>query len=250
MKRRFVDLHLQPNLGDAEQTRSMLIKAAELGYRLVAVPLPMASMESFAKKLMAMCHEAKIDFASRLDLKPKTPRELLHQLRKFRRRVEVIAVACESKDVARQAAKDHRVDILNFPAIDPRRRFFDRAEAELASGSTSALEIDLKPILTLKGPVRIRLLATLRREIAIAEDYHVPIVISSGATNPLQMRKPMEMAALASLFDLDKPTALDAISKIPLAIVGRNRKKLSSNFVAPGIRIIRMGRDCPHEGKN
>lgn len=245
MKRRFVDLHLQPNLSDTEQTRQMLAKASELGYRLVAVPLPTVSTEAFAKKLMPTCRENKLDFASRLDLKPRTPRELLQQLRKFRRHVEIIAVICESKEVARQAAKDHRVDLLNFPAIDPHRRFFDKAEAELASSSVAALEIDIKPLLTLKGPARIRLLAALRRETTIAKDYHVPIVISSGATSLLQMRKPLETAALASLFDLDKPTALDAVSKTPLTIVKRNREKLSPNFVAPGIRIIRRGSDCP-----
>jgi RNase P/RNase MRP subunit p30 len=245
MKRRFADLHLQPNLNDAEQTRAMLAKASELGYRLVAVPLPTVSMETFAKKLAALCQEDKLDFASRLDLKPKTSRELLQQLRRFRRRVEIIAVVCESKEVARQAAKDHRADLLNFPATDPRRRFFDKAEAELASSSVAALEIDVKPIITLKGPARIRLLAVLRREAAIAEDYRVPVVVSSGATNPLQLRKPMEMAALATLFDLDKPTALDAVSKAPLTIVKKNREKLSPSFVAPGIRIIREGSDCP-----
>ncbi len=245
MKRRFADLHLQPNLNDAEQTRAMLAKASELGYRLVAVPLPTVSMETFAKKLAALCQENKLDFASRLDLKPKTSRELLQQLRRFRRRVEIIAVVCESKEVARQAAKDHRVDLLNFPVTDPRRRFFDKAEAELASSSVAALEIDVKPIITLKGPARIRLLAVLRREAAIAEDYRVPVVVSSGATNPLQLRKPMEMAALATLFDLDKPTALDAVSKAPLTIVKRNREKLSPSFVAPGIRIIHEGSDCP-----
>ena len=245
MKRRFADLHLQPKLSDNEQTGNMLRKASELGYRLVAVPLPTISMDVYAKKLMATCHKAKIDFATRLDLKPKTAKELLHQLRKFRRKVEVIAVVCESKEVARQAAKDHRVDLLNFPAIDPRERFFDKAEAELASGSLAALEIDIKPILTLRGPARIRFLAALRREVAIAEDYHVPVVISSGATNPLQMRKPMEMAALASLFDMNKPEAIEAVSTTPFSIIERNREKLSPKFVAPGIRIIRRGSDCP-----
>ena len=97
----------------------------------------------------------------------------------------------------------------------------------------------------LKGPARIRLLAALRREATTAKDYCVPVVVSSGAANPLHLRKPMELAALATLFDLDKPAALDAVSKVPLTIVRRNREKLSPSFVAPGIRIIREGSDCP-----
>jgi RNase P/RNase MRP subunit p30 len=58
------------------------------------------------------------------------------------------------------------------------------------------------------------------------------------------MRKPKELAALASLFDLDEASAIEAVSRNPLAIVKRNREKLGSRFVAPGIRIIRRGKDC------
>jgi RNase P/RNase MRP subunit p30 len=146
--------------------------------------------------------------------------------------------------VARQAAKDRRVDLLNFPSLDFHGRFFDKAEAELASHGLASLEIDLKPLLTLEGPGRIRLLSSLRRETSIAQDFGVPIVISSGVSDKMLIRKPRELAALASLFDLDEASAAEAISKNPVAIVKRNRDKLSSRFVAPGIRIVRRGKDC------
>lgn len=244
MRKVFADLHLQPNLGDMEQARQMVLKASELGYRLIAISIPAVSSQNHVQRLRELSREASLDFASRLDLKPKTPNELLHCLRRFRRKFEIIGVICESKAVARQAAKDHRVDLLNFSAMDIRKRFFDRAEAELASDSLVSLEIDVKPLITLRGLGRIRLLSALRRETAIAEEFHVPVVVSSGATSKLLMRKPLEMAALASLFDLDKPKAVDAVSKNPLAIVQRNREKLSPNFIAPGIRLIRRGSDC------
>lgn len=243
MRRIFADLHLQPNLSDMEQTRRMIMKASELGYRLIAVSLPQASAEKYVTQLRSFCREAAIEFASRLDLKPKTSGELVHSLRKFRRRFEIIGVVCESKAVARQAAKDHRVDLLNFPT-DFRRRFFDEAEAELASKSLASLEIDTKPLLTLEESARIRLLSILRKETAIAQHYHVPVVVSSGASDELAMRKPLEMAALTILFDMDRALALDAVSKNPLGIVKRNREKLSPEFIAPGIRLIRRGKDC------
>lgn len=246
MKRIFADLHLQPNLSDIEQTRRMVAKASELGYRLIAIPAPLSPSlaEKYVQQLRGLCQEKDIDYASRLDLKPKTPKELLQLLRRFRRKFEIIAVICDSKAVARQAAKDHRVDLLNFASPDHRRRFFDKAEAELASNSQASLEIDIKPLLNLKGQARIRLLSVLRKETTIAEDFHVPITVSSGATSELLMRKPLEMAALTTLFDLDRPLALDAVSKNPMAIVKRNREKLSPSFIAPGIRLIRMGKNC------
>jgi RNase P/RNase MRP subunit p30 len=52
------------------------------------------------------------------------------------------------------------------------------------------------------------------------------------------------MAELASLFGLDGSAALAAVSENPVGIVWRNREKLSSGFVAPGIRVVKGGNDC------
>jgi RNase P/RNase MRP subunit p30 len=84
----------------------------------------------------------------------------------------------------------------------------------------------------------------LRREAAIAKEFHVPIVVSSGVSEERLLRRPREMAALTFLFGLDEVSALKAVSQNPVAIVKRNREKLSSKFVAPGIRVIKEGTDC------
>jgi len=244
MKKTFADLHLRLNVKDHTTALQVITKAAALGYRLIAVPFPPETRRDEVAKLKAVCNEAKIDFASRIDLRPKTQNELMYQLRRLRRKTEIICVNCENKQVARQAAKDHRVDLLNFPLLDFRRRFFDRAEAELASNSLAALEIDVKPLLALEGPARIRFLSSLRREAAIAKEFHLPIVVSSGVSEAKLLRKPREMAALTFLFGLDKASALKAVSQEPAAIVKRNREKLSAKFVAPGIRVIKEGKDC------
>lgn len=244
MKKIFADLHLRLNIRDQTATLRMITKAASLGYRLIAVPLSPETTENEITQLKDACSEAKVDFASRVDLRPKTPNELLRALRRLRRKFEVICVNCDNKQVARQAAKDRRVDLLNFSSLDFRKRFFDNAEAELASNSLAALEIDMRPLLVLDGASRIRLLLSLRREVAVAKEFQVPIVISSGVSEEKLLRKPREMAALAFLFDLDEASAFKAVAQEPAAIVKRNREKLSSNFVAEGIRVVREGKDC------
>ncbi|MEM2816225.1 MAG: RNase P subunit p30 family protein [Candidatus Bathyarchaeia archaeon] len=244
MKRVFADLHLKPDMSDLENAVQVIKKASELGYRLISVSVGKGISGDQLARIEGISREFGLDFATRMDLKPKTPGELLRLLRKFRRSFEVLAVICDSKAVARQAAKDRRVDLLNFPS-DPRRRFFDKAEAELASQSLASLEIDIEPLLRLEGPARIRLLAALRKEASTALSFHVPIVISSGACEALYLRKPLDTAALTMLFDMDKAMALDALSRVPLEIVRRNRAKLSPGFIAPGIRLIRKGKDCP-----
>jgi len=243
MKKTFADLHLRVNPRDSATALRIINKAAKLGYRLVAVPFLSEAREDETAKLRSICSEAKIDFVSRVDIKPRTQNDLMHQLRRLRRKFEVVCVVCENKEVARQAAKDRRVDLLNFPSLDYHKRFFDRAEAELASNSLAALEIDVKPLLALEGPPRVRLLSSLRRETAIATEFHVPIIVSSGATSEMLLRKPREQAALTSLFGLNE-ISLETVSHNPMAIVKRNRQKLSSKFVAPGIRIIKEGKDC------
>lgn len=244
MRRAYADLHLRPDLGSDKLVERMIRKASHLGYRLIAVPLPQNFPEEKIEQLKRICKENRIDFASRLDLKPKKTKELTKSLRKHRRRFEIVAVICKSKQIARQAAKDRRVDLLNFPSYDPRKRFFDKAEAELASNALTSMEIDVTSLLTLEGRARIRLLSSLRREVTIAENFHIPIVISSGVSRELLMRRPRETAALASLFDLAKTSSTEAISKNPMAIVRRNREKLNQKFVAPGVRLIRRGKDC------
>ena len=244
MTRVFADLHLRLSGKDISQIQKLASKMADLGYTLVGVPLAPDARTEEIHRLKATFEDVGLDFASRVDLYPRSQDELLNLLRKLRRRFEVICVCCESKEVARQAAKDRRVDLLNFPLLDYRRRFFDRAEAELASTGCAAFEVDVKPVLVLEGPSRVRFLSCLRREIMVALDFDQGVVVSSGVSEMLLLRKPREVALLASLFGLEGLGALDAVSKNPAQIVCRNREKLGSGFVAPGIRLVKQGVGC------
>jgi len=226
-----------------EQVKRMVVKSAELGFRLVGITLPYNASLEVIEKLRKICSEAEVDFATRVDLAPKTSHELLDSLRRFRRRFELVSVLCTFKSVARQAAKDRRVDLLSFPASEPHKRFFDNAEAELASRALASLEVDMAPLLLLEGFQRVRLLSCLRREVAVAKGFNVPVTLSSGASTEHLLRSPNELVALATLFDTASERALEALSEVPFAIVRRNREKLSHDFVAPGIRVVR-GRDC------
>lgn len=244
MKRVYVDLHLCSDFGGLEQASAMVRKAAALGFRVVGVSLPLNFSSEDVSRLRSVGKDVGVDVVSRVDLRPRTSAELLRDLRRLRRRFEVVAVLCECKAVARQAAKDRRVDLLNFPSVDFRGRFFDRAEGELASHGLVAFEIDVRSLLVLDGVARIRFLSSLRREVGVARDFGVPVVVSSGVSDVFLLRGPRELAALGGLFDLDKVLAVEAVSGVPLAIVKRNREKLGVGFVAPGVRVVRRGRDC------
>lgn len=242
MTRVFADLHLRVDPKDLQATKLIVNKAARFGYNLISIPFTSPLREEELAKIKTMSAEAGLDFVSRADFHPRSENDLTHFLRKFRRHFEVICISCDTKEVARQAAKDRRVDLLSFPSLDYHKRFFDRAEAELASGSLAALEVDIKPLFVLEGPSRVRLLMSLRREVAVAREFKVPVVVSSGVGEEKFMRYPRDMASLAYTFGLDDAFGLDTVSTNPEAIVKRNREKLSNSFVAPGIRIIKEGK--------
>ena len=237
--RKFVDLHLRPSINDLGHVEKMVKISFSLGYRSVGIPLSHNIKEEKIRQLRSICENVGVDLVTRVDLAPKTSGELLRNLRRFRRKFEIISVTCHSKSVARQAAKDRRVDLLAFSTGFPCRRFFDNAEAELASKTENALEIDMAPLLFLTGFPRIRFLSSLRKEVALAEKSNVPIVISSGATDASLLRGPHDYGALATLFDLSMSLALRGFSENPLSILERNRKKLSPSYVAPGLFVVR-----------
>jgi len=245
MRRKFADLRLCAPVEDLDRFETVIRKAKSLGYKVVGVPLPQGFRPEKLEVLKSICEKFEVDLVTRKELSPENSRELLRDLRRFRRKFEVLAVICRSKPVARQAAKDRRVDLLLFQS-DPRFRFFDEAEAELASNSLAALEIEIYPLLSLSGFRRVKLLSCLRSEVQLAARFEVPIIISSGAPNETFMRNPRELVALASLFDMPASAALKALSDWPLELVSRNREKLSQNFVAPGVKIVRRGSDCPN----
>jgi RNase P/RNase MRP subunit p30 len=240
----FADLHLCPILEKPHQTKEMIEKSAELGYEAVGITFPIGVTQKDIQEMREICGGAGVDLVTRIDLTPKSPKELLKNLRNLRRRIEVIAVRTYLKGVARQAAKDRRVDLLSFPSMNPRKRFFDSAEAELASKASASLEVDMAPLLYLQGLRRSRLLSSLRKEILVAKKFRVPVVLSSGANEASLLRKPEDYAFLSYLFGMDFNSARQAFSGNPRAIIERNRRKLSSNYVAPGVYVIRRGKDC------
>jgi len=235
---RFVDLHLCTPIDNVTQVEKIVNLSAELGYRTVGIPFsPNVSQEKI-RQIEDICSNAKVEFVKRVDLMPKTSNELLSNLRQLRRKFEIISVACTSKNVARQAAKDRRVDLLSPCLAFPCKRFFDYAEAELASKKSVAFEIDMALILSSYGFSRIRLLSSLRKEVAIARKFDIPITISSGTSNENLLRSPHDYVALASLFDLPASYAFRALSEYPLSMIEKNKMKLSPDYVAPGVRIV------------
>ena len=182
--------------------------------------------------------QQNMQISRRIDLSPSTPTSLLSNLRRFRGMFDVIAVLCRSKSVARQAAKDHSVDILQFP-LHLSRNPFDAAEAELASGSNAALEIDAVQLVRAQPITLPHNFTRIRQSIETAKQFDIPIVVSSGATSVYDLRSPRDLASLIQLLGLSEEQALNALSETPMAIIQRNRCKRNKSYVEAGVKIVK-----------
>jgi ribonuclease P/MRP protein subunit RPP1 len=212
--RQYIDLHLKPST--QEQAREMVNLAHRLGYSHVASTKPPTGSDN------------KNTIATRIDIEARQGKELLDALKRSRRRFDVIAVRCFSKEVARQAAKDDRVDILMFPD-DPAQRkhnWLDHHEAKLVEGTGRAYEVNVSDLLATSSTHLSKVIILIKRDLAVATRHDIPVVLSSGAATPLAMREPKALTALASLLDVDEEYAIDMISTIPEAIIERNHAKL------------------------
>jgi len=212
--RHYVDLHLKPST--PEQAKEMALLASQLGYKHIASTKPTADPGE------------RITTATRIDIDAKRSRELLEALKRSRRRYDVVAVRCLSKEVARQAAKDDRIDILLFPD-DPTQRkqnWLDHHEAGLIDGTGRAYEVNASDLLA-TSPTRLsKVITQIKRDLAVASRHDIPVVLSSGASTPLAMREPKALTALATLLDIDEDYAVEMLSTIPEAILERNHAKL------------------------
>jgi len=209
----------------------MLEKAKRLGYEAVAV--------AGSQTLEGLEAPRGLDVISRVDLKPKTAGALKASLRRVRTLYVVVAVECHSKAVARQAARDHRVDVVYFPPGSG--LWFDEAEARLAAQSGCAYEINLTELLTLIEYGSLRGLRRVAEGIWNAYRRGVPVILSSGASEPLEMREPRGLASLLTLLDIELEDAVEMVSTNPWSIIERNRRKLSGEYAAPGVRVIGQG---------
>jgi RNase P/RNase MRP subunit p30 len=210
----------------------MILTAKEMGYRHIGVV--------YDGDRVTDENSLGMDVISRVELSPRSPGELLSSLRRVRDRFEVIAVDCSSKPVARQAAKDHRVDILMFPGDLSERKIvgLDEQEATLAAEMGCSFEISALELIRAGSARMAKLIARLKKETAAARRHDIPIIVSSGAAATLELREPRALSAILDLLDVEEEAALDMVSINPLNVVERNREKLKPGHTEPGVRRL------------
>ena len=209
-------------------TTARLLSAA--GFQAAALTLPSGLLKDRVRSLRNRFAEVGIETFVRMDINCVTRQELLRLLRHFRNLCDVVAVKCVNHAVGLVAARDRRVDIIFF---DPMKRaiWFDHS---IANVSQAALEINLS-VLLLDG---IHFTQPIK-EVNIARDHNVRIVLSSGSTSPMMIRTPQQLSAIGMMLGLNVEQARDGITTIPWSILEQNIERRSSQYVEQGVKVIR-----------
>ncbi len=232
--RKFIDLNIK-NPGNQEDLKEMLRLASKMGFKVIGI----SSDNPVTQDLKNQAKALGIDIASRIDLKPEKPKDLTNALRNIRRRFDIVAVKCNSKAILRQAAKDHRIDILNFKLLDRKNRIgFDHQGASLAAKSNCVYEYIYDEIIRSTSIDQVQTIFNMRRDFLSASQEGVPIIVTSGAGKCLRMREPRALASLTRLIGMSETKGLDTVSMQPQMIFERNRKKFNSGYIHSGVMEI------------
>lgn len=230
--RPYADLHLCPDLEDLPNARSMANLLLELQISTVGLVMPPERL-IHPPAVFASFKDIGVHVARRLNLKPKSREELLRSLRRFRKKFEIIAVDCDTLSVSRVAVRDRRVDMVYFPRRDRGNMF----RGSLGTTCRAALEVSLPELIS--GPSLPTRLQSLRRDIEAATRLSIPVIGSTMASTPYQLRSPRDIAAVLHLAGLPLETAVRGVSEIPLEIVKKNRLRLEQPQLEDGVKVVR-----------
>ena len=227
---KLIDLHVIPRVDDEISCRQTGQLLRDAGYGAVALTVPTGVMKERLRLLRSMFLDSNIEVFFRVDLNCSSRQELLKLLRRFRSSYDVVSVNCSNHALALVAARDRRVDVIFF---DPSKRnvWFDHS---IANVLRAALEFNLSTMLTERGPIQKSM-----KEINIAKEHKVKIVLSSGSTSPLMIRTPSQLSAIGTILGLSKDQARDGAMKLPWLIVKQNVERRSHKYVEEGVSIVR-----------
>jgi ribonuclease P/MRP protein subunit RPP1 len=203
----------------------LLAIAKQLGYTTIGLGYPLKS--------------GVLDLVHRVDLNPRNQNDLGKQLRKLRKKTEIITVYCNSKSISRQAARDSRIDLLRFPIKGGKGiAFLDRQQAGLMRDSGVGFEVSIHDLLVSDRFHLLKRIGIIKKSLDIALKHDLPIVTTSGARDIFNLRDPFGLASLLNLLDMDLEIGLETISTVPNEIITENRAKLNQKYVEPGVWIL------------
>ena len=230
--RRYVDFKVNGEILAKINSSKLALELRLCGFQVVVLSCPPnIALQKLKKNILSLTDHG-LDVATRVDISPTNRAELLKFLQKYRRRFDIIGVKNVTNTVSVISARDRRVDTIYYDLTNKRLSFTE----SIAHICTSALEILIQPLLYISTKRDLhRIFQRLHREITIASKHNIPIILSSSATDIMEIRAARDMAAFAQCLGLKMNDSLNSVSTHPLEIIDRNRFKLSDHYIMDGV---------------
>lgn len=236
----FYDLHVHSAFSEGTSSIEQLASTAKiLGYAGICFAEYYKGEEQIKKLALEMQRvKSKIGIEVFLGFEARNSKEL-NILSGKRKKFDILLVHGGDVSLNREAVGTPEVDILTHPEENRYDSGLNHVMMKLAAKNDVAVEMNFREVLISSMKSRSKILQSMRANIALARKYHVPIIICSGAVSHWELRDPMSMASLGSQIGLEPNLATDSISKVPEKIVREEERRRGSDWIAPGIKILK-----------
>ncbi len=151
-------------------------------------------------------------------------------VRKSRKKYEVIAVLGKDDAMNRVAAETAEIDIL-IPASGTK---IDVVMAKLARKNNVKIGFEFGILIHSTLEERGRLFSQMLKNAKAVKKFGAPFVVVSGALSEFGLRAPSELVAFGMSLGFDEPDIRKGMSG---NIIEENRKRLSGKWVMPGVEV-------------
>ena len=208
------DLHIAPrSLRDAYDMARLM---ARMRVKCVAVD---NSDPSKAREYARVFEEAGLETYTRTTIEADNWGKALRGIRRASLHYDLVVVKPKSAEVARHAARDPRVALIQLPP--GMARYMDKSQAHLLREGGTGVEVSMLPLLYGDDPRRsLRGIMIISRRAAA---YEAIIVATSGARSKWELWHPASIRALLVSFGLPENTAKLALTGYPESIVFSKR---------------------------
>jgi ribonuclease P/MRP protein subunit RPP1 len=171
-----------------------------------------------------------------VEINPKNGEDLRKKINKFRKKSDLLMVCGGDLKINRASCENSKVDILSRPYFRRRDCGINHVFAKEAARNDVAIELNISDILRSQNALRSKLLGHFREIIKLHKKYHFPVLLSSGASTRYDLRKPLDLVALAKCFGMSHEDAILSISQVPWSIFEFNQQR--DDMVVTGVKKI------------
>lgn len=184
-----------------------------------------------------------VDVVDAVEIGVGDPSEASGIIGSVREETTIVVLRGGDPKLNRFAAETETVDVL----ASPMRGSGDvnHVIVKAAVENDVHLEFDFAYVLRREGGPRVQALRGLRKLRELVEYYDAPFVVSVSPTTHHHVRAPRELLAVGEVIGFDESQVRSGLEAWQ-ELAARNRKRLSDDFISPGLRRGRL-EDGPRE---